>query len=139
MKVNGVILRKIEVIEETLRELRNLDDLSTETLDRDFFLKKGVERAIQVCVEAVIDIAHRIVSLEGKPPCTTSGKALEAIASLGVIVSAETYRPMVQFRNVVVHRYEIIDDEILVQIVKQHLDDFDEFIAEVRSYAKNQS
>lgn len=30
MKVNGIILRKIEVIEETLRELRNLDKFIVE-------------------------------------------------------------------------------------------------------------
>ena len=36
MKFNGVIFRKIEVIEETLRKLRELGDITTETLSNDF-------------------------------------------------------------------------------------------------------
>ena len=105
MKVNGIVLRKIEIINETLRELRNLGNVTTTKLEDDFFLKKGIERSLQVCVEAVIDIAHRIISLEQSSPSSTAIKALEAIESLGVIASASEYKPMVQFRNIVVHRY----------------------------------
>jgi len=135
MRINGIVLRKIEIIEETVSKLRELDGATTATLNDDFFLKKGVERALQVCVEAVIDIAHRIVSLENRSPCSTAGKALDAIAALGVIESASPYKPMVQFRNIVVHRYEIVDNEVLVGILQKHLDDFGRFIDEVRCYA----
>lgn len=139
MQTNGVIYRKIEVIEETLRKLRELGDVTTEKLNGDFFLNKGIERAIQICVEAVVDIAHRIVSLENRPPCSTAGKALEAIDALGVIASASAYKPMVQFRNIVVHRYETVDNEIIIRILNRHLDDFERFMDEVRDYAQSES
>ncbi len=135
MKSNGVVIRKIEIIDETVCKLRELGPVTVEQLESDFFLKKGVERALQICAEAVIDIAHRIVSVEDRPPCSTAGKALETIEALGAIASASAYRPMVQFRNIVVHRYEIVDNEILVGILTKHLDDFDKFISEIRSYA----
>ncbi len=139
MKINGIVLRKIEIIEETLRELRNLDSITTSTLESNFFLKKGIERSLQVCVEALVDIAHRIISLEATPPCSTAGKALDAIKSLGVIANASEYKPMVQFRNIVVHRYENVDNEIIVGILKRHLDDFDKYINEVLRYAERKS
>jgi len=139
MKINGIVLRKIEIIQETLRELRDLDSITTVKLEQDFFLKKGIERALQVCVEAVIDIAHRIISLESSSPCTTAGKALEAIESLGVIATASVYKPMVQFRNIVVHRYENVDNEIIVGVLKRNLNDFDKYISEVQRYAKSKS
>ena len=139
MKINGIVLRKIEIIGETLRELRGLGTVTTLKLEQDFFIKKGVERALQVCVEAMVDIAHRIISLESRSPCSTASKALEAIESLGVIASASEYKPMVQFRNIVVHRYENVDNEIIVGILARHLGDFDSFISEVRSYAEHKS
>lgn len=139
MKINGIVLRKIEIIEETLRELRDLDNITTAKLEQDFFLKKGIERSLQVCVEAVIDIAHRIISLEDHSPCSTAGKGLEVIESLGVIASASPYKPMVQFRNIVVHRYENVDNDIIVGILKRNLDDFDKYINEVRAYAQRKS
>ncbi len=139
MKINGIVLRKIEIIDETLRELRDLENITTAKLEQDFFLKKGIERALQVCVEALIDIAHRIISLETRSPCSTASKALEAIESLGVIASASEYKPMVQFRNIVVHRYENVDNEIIVGILKRNLDDFDKYINEIQGYAKRKS
>ena len=136
MEAKGIVFRKMEVIEETLRELRGLDKVTAARLEEDFFLKKGIERALQVCVEAVIDTAHRIVSLADKPPCSTAGKALDAIESLGVIDKASSYTPMVQFRNIVVHRYGSVDNEIIVGILDRHLDDFDRFMNEVRRHAQ---
>ncbi len=139
MKANGVIVRKIEIISETVGKLRELGPVTVPQLEGDFFLKKGVERALQICVEAVIDIAHRIVSLEGRSPCSTAGKALEAIENTGAIASARAYRPMVQFRNIVVHRYEIVDNEVLVGILSKHLGDFDRFMGEIQDYAARES
>ena len=39
MKTNGIVLRKIESIEENLGELRSLGVVTTTNLESDFFLK----------------------------------------------------------------------------------------------------
>ena len=52
---------------------------------------------------------------------------------------ASEYKPMVQFRNIVVHRYETVDSEIVIGILKRHLDDFEKFVSEVRGYAQSES
>ncbi|OGV75486.1 MAG: hypothetical protein A3K19_29200 [Lentisphaerae bacterium RIFOXYB12_FULL_65_16] len=131
MELSGVISEPADVIRETVRELRTLSDLSVARLEADFFLKRGVERSLQICVEAVIDIAHRLVSLLGEPPCASAGTALDTIAARGIIADAGKYRKMIQFRNLVVHRYDAVDNAILVDIVRNHLGDLDSFIAEV--------
>lgn len=41
---------------------------------------------------------------------------------------------MIQFRNFIVHRYESIENEILLDIVKNHLDDFARFVQEIETY-----
>lgn len=128
---NGVVNGKIRVIYETVSELRNLSDLTVERLEGDFFLRRGVERSLQICVEAVIDIAHRLVSLFGAPPCSTATAALETLEQKGVIQSSQAYRKMVQFRNVIVHRYENVDTAILVDVVLHRLGDFECFVQEV--------
>lgn len=131
MVTNGVVANKVQVIRETIGELRKLEDLTVERLESDFFLKRGVERSLQICVEAVIDIAHRLVSLLGASPCPSAGAALGTLASRAVIKDAATYSKMVQFRNLVVRRYDTIDNAMLVDIVSSHLADFDRFIAEI--------
>ncbi|NOY74722.1 MAG: DUF86 domain-containing protein [Kiritimatiellaeota bacterium] len=134
MKFNGVIVVKIEHIEERVQKLRNLLPLTTETLRKDYFLKSGIERTLQVCVEAVIDIAERIIALKNLSPVTTSFAALRKLEELGILLSAEKYRKMVQFRNFIVHRYESVADEELVSVCNDNLKDFDDFIREIQNY-----
>ena len=131
MKYNGIISRKLESISQRIEKLRLLGPLSLDSLEKDYFLRSGIERTLQVCIEAMIDIAERIISLENLPPATTSTKALEQLESLGAIADARVYSDMVKFRNFIVHRYETIDTSILLAVCNNKLDDFDRFINEI--------
>ena len=135
MKFNGVITRKLAVIAREVDKLRGLPPLTVRMLRADHFLKRGIERALQVCVEAMIDTANRLVALRNHPPATTAVESLQILDDAGVIESAASYAAMVKFRNFIVHRYEAIDDAVLVRIVRRHLGDFDRFVAEIGRHA----
>ncbi len=131
MKYNGVILKKFAVMDDEVARLQGLGPLTTARLDSDHFLKHGIERALQICVEIVVDVAQRILSMEGRQPAPTAFDALSGLEAMGVIASAERYRAMIQFRNFVVHRYERVDSSVLISIVDSHLDDLSTFRDEV--------
>lgn len=131
MKYNGVILKKFAVMDDEVARLQGLGPLTTARLDSDHFLKHGIERALQICVEIVVDVAQRILSMEGRQPAPTAFDALNGLEAMGVIASAERYRAMIQFRNFVVHRYERVDSSVLISIVDSHLDDLSTFRDEV--------
>ncbi len=135
MHYNGVILKKFATMEDEIARLRALGSLTPAALDADHFLKHGIERALQICVEIVVDVAQRILSLEGRAPAPTAFDAIAGLESLGVIASAERYRAMIQFRNFVVHRYERVDAAVLVQIMRDHLGDLEAFRNEVSEAA----
>lgn len=131
MKYNGVILKKFAVMNQEIAQLRGLGKMTAARLDEDHFLKHGIERSLQICVEVVVDVAQRILALEGQPPAPTSFDALTALVSLGIISDAGKYRTMIQFRNFVVHRYERVDTGILIDILNRHLDDLTAFQSEI--------
>ncbi len=137
MKFNGVVQRKLELIAANTRRLRTLLPLKSERFADDFFLKNGIERTLQISIEAMIDIANRITSLNGQPPPADSYQALVQLAELKVIMDAKAYRDMVRFRNFMVHRYEYIEPESIVSIVNRHLADFDKFVAEIAEYGQS--
>ena len=134
MKFNGVVSAKIDQIAEGTSKLRSLTNLTLEKLQTDYFLKRGIERTLQVNIEAVIDIANRIIALLKHPPAPTSFRSLEILQDKGFITDALSYRKMIQFRNFIVHRYESIDDGILLDILQNHLNDFDRFVEEIIIY-----
>jgi uncharacterized protein YutE (UPF0331/DUF86 family) len=131
MQYNGVILKKFAVMDDEIARLRGLGDITAARLDEDHFLKHGIERALQICVEVVVDVAQRILSLEGRSPAPTAFDALQALEAMGILASAKQYRTMIQFRNFVVHRYEKVDAAVLVDILRHHLDDLVAFRKEV--------
>jgi uncharacterized protein YutE (UPF0331/DUF86 family) len=133
MRINGVISGKLKNLDRVLSQLKSLVPLDSERL-ADWIVHSAVERNLQVAVEIVIDICHRIHSLSGRSPAANAREAVEGCVDLGVLESTETLSRMIGFRNLVVHRYEYIDTNVLIEIVNSHLDDFDGFREQVLSY-----
>lgn len=135
---NGIILSKLETLDEVLNELSSLGKLTTNILHDDWRTRRAIERNLQVLVEIVIDICQRIIALDNEPPATTSGEAVERCIKNGIISNRDAYRKMVQFRNFVVHRYENVDIGILIDVVNNRLSDFSTFRNEILKYEKTQ-
>ena len=135
--INGVILSKLQVLDEMLNQIRTLKGVTVAQLDQDWKTKHAIERVLQVLTEIVIDLCQRIISLNNQSPATTGADAVARCVQLGTLSSADPYRKMVQFRNFIVHRYERIDNSILVDIVNNRLPDFEQFRSEVMHYVTN--
>lgn len=135
--INGVIMQKLQVLDEVLSELRSLGDVTVEQLNNDWRTRRAVERDLQIAVETMIDICQRILSLSGQTPATTSGDAVARCVQLGALSGYEAYGKMVQFRNFIVHRYERVDVAILADLLNHQLDDFDRFREEILAYVQD--
>jgi uncharacterized protein YutE (UPF0331/DUF86 family) len=134
--INGVLLSKLQTLEELLGELRSLGRITSGRLEQDWLTRRAVERNLQVLTEIVIDVCQRLISLAGQTPAATSVDAIQRCVQLGVLSSMEPFRKMIQFRNFIVHRYERIDVAILAEIVNNRLEDFGTFRRQVLEYAK---
>ena len=136
MSVNGVIIGKLQHLDEILAKLRSLGPLNRTQLDTDWRTKMAVERAIQVLVEIIIDVSQRIIAEDGQTPAGSGREAIERCVQMGVLSSIEPYQRMIQFRNFVVHLYERVETIFLVDIVNKRLADFESFRDEVLAYAE---
>jgi len=132
MKYNGIIERKLRIIEENISEIKSWEIKSLEQLKNSSLLQKATERALQVSVEVMIDVSERILSLKNIAPSNTSVENMEKLVDLGIIKTMEDYADMIKFRNFIVHRYEKIDIEIIYSILKTKLHLLNEFVNEIR-------
>lgn len=135
---NAVLLGKLQVLEETLIELRSLGQVTVAQLQSDWRTRRAVERDLQVAVETVIDICQRILALLHQAPAPTSLQADERCVQLGVLSDRPAYRRMVQFRNWLVHRYDRIDPAVLVDVINTRLGDFDLFRDEILRFCQHE-
>lgn len=133
MTYNGVIEQKLRLRERKLQEMETWGVTSVQEIKNSTLLQNALERALQVAVEIMIDVAERMLSLHNSEPQDAAAKTIDQLENLQVIGSAKRYREMVRFRTFIVHRYEYIDQEILYSLYKTKLDDFRRFIHEIRS------
>ncbi|WP_231293831.1 type VII toxin-antitoxin system HepT family RNase toxin [Thermoanaerobacterium thermosaccharolyticum] len=90
----------------------------------------GIERGIQISIECVIDIANIIISALGTEKPDTYKESILALSKVGVLPQtfAKDVSSMVSFRNILVHDYMKVEERIIVDILKNHLDDFVKYI-----------
>ena len=135
--LNGVVVHKLQLLDEVLLELRSLGQVEAAQLKRDWRTWRAVERDLQVLVEIVIDVCQRLISLTGQTPAATGVDAVERCIQLGALSDDDVYRSMVRFRNFIVHRYDRIDVRVLVDMVNHRLVDFEQFRTEILSYVQD--
>ena len=136
MARNGVITAKIATIEEYLGHLKTYLPVPYEDFRDNWGLQKIVERSLQVMIEAMIDVAERVLALHNLSPPKTSADAIKKLHELGTIKEHASYTRMVRFRNLVVHDYAAIDIELLYSILCNNLGDFIRFVKEINSCEK---
>ncbi|MBN9418721.1 hypothetical protein ABS71_20030 [bacterium SCN 62-11] len=137
MQINGVVTAKLQQLDQVLRELRSLGELTVERLQAEWLVRRAVERDLQIAVEALIDVCQRVLSLKGSPPAATSRAALTACEQFGMLKSADKYRPLVGFRNILVHDYDDLRLDVVADIVNHRLDVLLDFRDEVLLYVSS--
>jgi uncharacterized protein YutE (UPF0331/DUF86 family) len=128
-----LILKKLAFIETCLSELRSLARL--ERIAADVKERRFVEHTLQICIQAVQDVASHIVSDQrlGEP---SANVVLFTFLRQAGWLSEETaafLRLAVGFRNVLVHGYTAVDPEVVRDVLERHLGDIDQFVAEIRT------
>lgn len=128
-----IIRTKIKEIEESIELVgENLPD-TFEEFSRMGLIKDGIYKRIEFAIENVFDICAIInTDLELGIP----GDDEEIVENLvkNTILSEEMrekLKLMKGFRNIVVHRYGKIDDNLAFEILKKNIRDFYDFIRRV--------
>jgi uncharacterized protein YutE (UPF0331/DUF86 family) len=125
----------LEKLSVCLKKLEPFKAKKKEEILQDSYLQDIIERNLEVAAQAVIDIANRIISIEGleKPR-----DYFEAILRLGEsdilpLDFAEQLAPLAGFRNILVHDYMDINwDEVYKNL--HQLNDISRFMNNVKDW-----
>ena len=135
-----LLSRKISRLRSYLEELKSAEDIDWGKYQSDSRAKAFVERYLHLAIEEVMDIANHFVSFyKWREPI--GYRDLFLILKEHGIISEKylpTFQNMASFRNMLVHRYETIDDELVFGIFKERLDDFELFITLLVNWVESQ-
>lgn len=96
---------------------------------------RGVKYTFITCIETCVDIAQHICSAEGWGPPDDNGDAMKVLGLHDVLTAelADAMRKAVGFRNVLVHEYVAVADEIVTSRLND-LSDLEQFSAQVTTF-----
>lgn len=125
---NDVILNKISIIERCIVRINEEYNNNPKSL-MNYTKQDSIVLNIQRACEACIDLAMHIVSEKKLGVPQNSRDAFEVLNSNGFIDQSllVKLKPMVGFRNIAVHNYQVVNIDIIKEIIEKHLDDFKEF------------
>lgn len=126
------VLAKIDELDGYLRELAQIRPSSREQYE-DVEKRRACERLLQISIETVMTTCQLLVSgLRLGLPADQSD-LFEKLAADGVISPelAHTLQNMKGFRNILVHEYGKIDDELVFAFLTSRLEDFRKFRTEI--------
>jgi uncharacterized protein YutE (UPF0331/DUF86 family) len=138
----AVLRRKLEVILENLNALGPICEMSKEDYRKDVFTRKAVERMLQELIEAAIDINTHVIVAAGSAVPEDYYESFIRAGGLGLISSelAEQLAPSAGLRNRLIHEYDDIDHDIVLDAVKmaeelypQYINQVEEYISKVRN------
>jgi uncharacterized protein YutE (UPF0331/DUF86 family) len=128
------VLSKIAELDGYLVELESLNPASFEEFRRPE-RKRACERLLQISIEMAISICHLLLSGLRLGIPSEQDDVFEKLSQATVISEPvrASLRRMKGFRNILVHEYGDVDDELVFEFLRTRLGDFAAFRGEVLS------
>lgn len=128
MENKWVILNKYETIEKCINRINEEYEHTPSNLE-DYRRNDAIVLNLQRACQAVMDIATYIVSTKALGMPHTNSEAFEILYQNNLINEEvlKNMKGMIGFRNIAVHTYREADNEILQDVIENHLNDLIEF------------
>jgi uncharacterized protein YutE (UPF0331/DUF86 family) len=124
--MNQVVLNKNVSIERCMAQARKYYAMKRELpFGEDYLTQDAVGLNVQRACELCTDIANHLIKTRKLGLPQDSKESFSLLQRAGLIDESMTaaLRAMVGFRNILVHQYQRLDLDIMVEIVEHRLDD----------------
>ena len=129
------INEKIKDIEKYLFELEEISSASLKDFKSDLKTKAACERYFEKIVESLVDLVFLIIKHHKFESPNEDSEAFVILERHGVIdkLLSEKLQDAKNMRNLIIHQYEVVDDERVYEAVKDKLpSDAKEFIKYIK-------
>ena len=137
--MNDVILNKKESIELCIKQIREYYNLASDKpFKEDHFKQDAIAINLQSACEQAIAMANHIIKNEKLGLPKESRESFQLLFKTNII-SEELWtklHAMVGFRNILVHQYQKVDFNLMIDIIENHLDDLINFTVKVMEHLK---
>lgn len=126
----ALVRRKLAGIARNLDDLGQVENLELSDFLADRFRQKGTERLLQEVVESAVDINLHLLRVRGVETPPDYFSSFMRMGEHGVIPLelARALAPSTGLRNRLIHEYDDIDDDIVLEAVGQARDLYGQYV-----------
>lgn len=123
-------------VRRVVGDLRQFAEVSEEAFLANRERQYAVLHALQLAIEASIDIATHICAADDLGIPSSYSEAFDLLERAGLLDAplADDLRRMARFRNRIVHFYAQVDLRSVYHILKTRLSDFDRYLVAIEKY-----
>ena len=128
--MNDIVLNKKESIERCLKQIRTYYALPSDIpFEDNYLLQDAIALNLQRACEQCVDLANHTIKSKKLGLPKESKESFQLLSQNKIIPGplADKLQKMVGFRNVLVHEYQKLDLNLLVDVIENHLDDLLDF------------
>lgn len=120
-----LILRKLTELDEYMEQLKSYANIKVSEYSSDWRVQRIIERTFQMMIETCVDVAGHIISDRGYRVPISYSDTFRVLYENEILNESifKTMEKVARFRNIIVHHYDKIDDEIVVGILKKDIFD----------------
>jgi uncharacterized protein YutE (UPF0331/DUF86 family) len=129
---------KLSYIQAYFKELEGVLVYPDKEIQKDFLKLRALERILQLIVDEMIDINNHIIRYAHLRVPDDFQSSFLVLGENKILpeVFANRIAPVVGLRNRLVHRYEKIDLDVLLDTVRKHKKDFKKYVRHIFEFLK---
>jgi uncharacterized protein YutE (UPF0331/DUF86 family) len=127
------ILKRLDELGSYLSEMKDFIPKDFESYANSVKNRRVCERLLQISIESVIDVCSLLGKKMKLGAPSDEDDIFQKLKDRKMISSEmlEILKNMKGFRNILVHRYAEVDDELVFEFLKNRLKDFEKFKKEI--------
>jgi uncharacterized protein YutE (UPF0331/DUF86 family) len=124
--MNDIVLSKKESVERCIKQVRTYYRLPSEVpFEEDYLRQDAVALNLQRACEQCLDLANYIIKMRKLGLPKESKETFRLLAANRFIPTdlAKRLEGMVGFKNVLVHEYQRVDIQLMIDVIENRLED----------------
>ena len=130
------ICAKLDKLQSYYTELKSFSSISLDEYINNSIYRRAIERTIQLIVECATDINNMLLKMQGNKGAVDYFNSFIDIAEEDIIPNefALKIAPSTGLRNILVHEYEEINDEVVYNSINTCLQYYLEYMNLINQY-----
>jgi uncharacterized protein YutE (UPF0331/DUF86 family) len=135
--MNPSLHPKLDALDSYLDDLREIQPANFDAFEQDKMLRRYAERMLHMTIDACIQLGIQALTDAGLRAPENYHDVFIVLGDHQILspLLVNSMTMMVEFRNLLIYEYDVMDHMMVYSMLKRHVDDLQEYVRAIRAYA----